>query len=247
MPCRPSSPNVPEGTYVLSLTAHDHAFEQVRSLPPPLPPHSPTHRTSSARQFRIDVPAATDGALPTVRPYIPGTPLSPPAPVALPYPLTLGARRRNDYFVPPQAFDALGMLQSPMVLMMLGVGVMAIATPYLMVRGTSRVLDRGGLTLCARAEKHGPGGAGGHPAAAGEAREPAVLVPERRHQVGVSGMLGACRACPLANISFHQTLSAIGRERGACGSGGGGSRWRSEEQGVKGEEAVVYGWLEARM
>jgi hypothetical protein len=43
-------------------------------------------------------------------------------------------RRKNDYFQPPPAFNALGMLKSPMVLMMLAVGVMAFAMPTLMVR-----------------------------------------------------------------------------------------------------------------
>jgi hypothetical protein len=107
------SPNVAPGTYMLSISAHDHTFDQVR----------------------VDISAASDTAatLPEIRPYIPGTPLSPPSTVLLPYPVLLVARRKNDYFMPPPSFNALGMLQSPMVLMMIFGGVMMFAMPKLMV------------------------------------------------------------------------------------------------------------------
>jgi hypothetical protein len=89
-----------------------------------------------AYQLRIDVPEGvdTDVTLPEIRPYIAGTPISPPSTVLLSYPVTMIPRRKNDYFQPPPAFNALGMLKSPMVLMMLAVGVMAFAMPTLMVR-----------------------------------------------------------------------------------------------------------------
>ncbi|PCH33572.1 hypothetical protein WOLCODRAFT_64155 [Wolfiporia cocos MD-104 SS10] len=101
-------PDVPEGTYILSVLAHDYHFDHLR----------------------IDV--LESESLPEVRPYIPGTPLSPAAPVTLPYPIVLPARQRNDYFVPRQSFDVLSMFQSPMMLMMLGMAVMVLAMPYLM-------------------------------------------------------------------------------------------------------------------
>ncbi|KAH9946691.1 hypothetical protein B0H21DRAFT_822606 [Amylocystis lapponica] len=101
-------PDVPAGTYVLSVLARDFGFEKLR----------------------IDV--FESESLPEVRPYIPGTPLSPAAPVTLPYPIVLHARQRNDYFVPPESFNVLGMLQNPMMLMMLGVGAMVLLMPYLM-------------------------------------------------------------------------------------------------------------------
>ncbi|CCM00949.1 uncharacterized protein FIBRA_02996 [Fibroporia radiculosa] len=104
-------PDVPAGTYILSVIAHDHAFDKASLL-------------------RIDVLEAE--TLPEVRPYIPGTPLSPPSTVTLPYPVVLPARQTSDYFVPHQSFNLLGMFQSPMTLMMLGMGVLVLAMPTLM-------------------------------------------------------------------------------------------------------------------
>lgn len=101
-------PDVPAGTYILSVIAHDHTFDKLR----------------------IDV--FETESLPEVRPYIPGTPLSPASTVTLPYPIVLPARQKNDYFIPRQSFNVVGMFQSPMMLMMLGMGVMVIAMPYLM-------------------------------------------------------------------------------------------------------------------
>jgi len=101
-------PDVPVGTYILSVLAHDHLFDQ----------------------FRVDVFDTSSD--PEIRPYIPGTPLSATPAVTLPYPLKLYPRQRNDYFVPPQSFNILGMFQNPMMLMMVGVGAMALLMPYLM-------------------------------------------------------------------------------------------------------------------
>lgn len=72
-------------------------------------------------------------ATPEVRPYLPGTPLSPAAAITLQYPLKLHPRKRNDYFIPQQAFNILSMFQNPMMLMMVGVGAMALVMPYLIV------------------------------------------------------------------------------------------------------------------
>lgn len=101
-------PDVPAGTYVLSVAAHDHVFDQLR----------------------VDV--FETETLPEVRPYIPGTPLSPAAVVTLPYPIVLAPRQRNDYFVPRQSFNLLAMFQNPMMLLMLGMGGLVVAMPYLM-------------------------------------------------------------------------------------------------------------------
>ncbi|EIN13522.1 hypothetical protein PUNSTDRAFT_129200 [Punctularia strigosozonata HHB-11173 SS5] len=109
-------PNVEPGTYLLSILAHDHAFDKLR----------------------IDVPAA-DGSesLPEVRPYIPGTVISNSAASLasvplLAYPPTLAAKRRNDYFVERESFNLVGMFQNPMMMMMAAAGVLMLATPYLM-------------------------------------------------------------------------------------------------------------------
>ena len=72
---------------------------------------------------------------PEVRPYVPGTPLSSTAnsPVTVTYPLSVHPRYKNEYFVPKQSFNIVGMLQSPMIMMMGAVGVMVLALPYMMV------------------------------------------------------------------------------------------------------------------
>ncbi|KAK0246062.1 hypothetical protein EDD85DRAFT_944440 [Armillaria nabsnona] len=99
--------DVPAGTYVLSVLTHDFVFDQLR----------------------IDV---LQDATVEARPYPPATPLNPPVPNLLPYPLTLTPRTKHNYFVPPDSFNMLGMLKSPMVLMMVFTGVMVLAMPYLM-------------------------------------------------------------------------------------------------------------------
>lgn len=89
------------------------------------------HRADSL-QLRVDV--FETESLPEVRPYIPGTSLSPPSTVTLPYPILLTPRHKNDYFVERQSFNLMGMFQSPMMLMMLVMGGMMLAMPYIMVR-----------------------------------------------------------------------------------------------------------------
>lgn len=80
-------------------------------------------------QFRIDVLEESD---PEVRPYIPATPLNPPSPVLLAYPIELIPKQALSYFVPPESFNLLGMLQSPMTLLMIFGGAMMLAMPYMM-------------------------------------------------------------------------------------------------------------------
>ncbi|TFY79375.1 hypothetical protein EWM64_g4638 [Hericium alpestre] len=101
-------PDVTPGTYLLSVISHDHHFDKLR----------------------IDVPSNAE--LPKVRPYIAGTPMNPPSPIKLPYPIRISARQRNTYFVPREGFNVLGMFQNPMMMMMAAAGVMMLATPYLM-------------------------------------------------------------------------------------------------------------------
>jgi len=101
-------PDVDPGTFVLSVISHDFYFEQLR----------------------VDI--STADPQPSVHPYAPGTPLSPASPVRLPYPITLSARSKNAYFVEREGFNPLGMLKSPMMLMMIVTGGMLFATPYLM-------------------------------------------------------------------------------------------------------------------
>ncbi|EIW64742.1 uncharacterized protein TRAVEDRAFT_33498 [Trametes versicolor FP-101664 SS1] len=110
-------PDVPAGTYVLSVLAHDHFFEQMR----------------------VDI--YESDTLPEVRPYFPGTPLSPAAPATLPYPLVLSARGRYDYFVPRESFNVIAMFKNPMMMMMLGAGVLVLLMPTLMKNMDPEVME----------------------------------------------------------------------------------------------------------
>ncbi|KAG8817971.1 hypothetical protein FRC17_011017 [Serendipita sp. 399] len=103
-----SSPHVPPGTYILQVLSPQHYFDQLR----------------------IDILPSSD--LPEVRPYLPGTPLDPPATVTLPYPLLLIPRHHLQFFTPEESFDLMGMLRSPMVIMMAATGLLVFAVPYLM-------------------------------------------------------------------------------------------------------------------
>ncbi|RPD82632.1 hypothetical protein L226DRAFT_528776 [Lentinus tigrinus ALCF2SS1-7] len=110
-------PDVPAGTYVLSVLAHDHVFEQVR----------------------VDV--LETETLPEVRPYFPGTPLSPPSTVTIPYPIVLSARAKYDYFVPRESFNVLAMFKNPMMMMMLGAGVLVLLMPTMMKNMDPEVME----------------------------------------------------------------------------------------------------------
>jgi hypothetical protein len=100
--------DVPEGIYVLSVLAHDYAFDQLR----------------------IDV--LPDLPTPEIRPYVAGTPLNPPSTISLPYPVSLSARQKHVYFVPLESFNLVGMFQNPMMLLMVLGGGMMLAMPYIM-------------------------------------------------------------------------------------------------------------------
>jgi len=110
-------PDVTPGTYILSVQAHDYAFDGVR----------------------VDV-LDTD-SLPEIRPYISGTPLSPPSPVSLPYPISLAARAKYEYFVDRESFNLLAMFKNPMMMIMVFTGVMMLAMPYLMKNMDPEVLQ----------------------------------------------------------------------------------------------------------
>ena len=68
-----------------------------------------------------------------VRLYVPGTPLNPPSPVILPYPIALIPREKSVYFVPPETFNLVAMMSNPMMLLMVVGGGMMLVMPYLMV------------------------------------------------------------------------------------------------------------------
>jgi predicted Co/Zn/Cd cation transporter (cation efflux family) len=51
----------------------------------------------------------------------------------LPYPLTLQARKKLDFFVPEASFNVMGMFQNPMMLMMGVTAVVVLGLPYLLV------------------------------------------------------------------------------------------------------------------
>ncbi|KAI1797804.1 hypothetical protein LXA43DRAFT_982101 [Ganoderma leucocontextum] len=110
-------PDVPAGTYVLSVLARDHAFEQMR----------------------VDVYESE--TLPEVRPYFAGTPLSSPSTVTLPYPLTLSARGKYDYFVPRESFNVLAMFKNPMMLLMLVAGGLVLLTPMVMKNMDPEIME----------------------------------------------------------------------------------------------------------
>ncbi|KAF8633947.1 hypothetical protein AX15_001130 [Amanita polypyramis BW_CC] len=101
-------PDVPPGTYVLSVLAHDFVFDQLR----------------------IDIFNSTAAA--EARPYIAGSPLNPPNEVLLPIPLALTPRQEHEYFVPPGSFNLLSMFSNPMMIFMVIAAGMVLATPYLL-------------------------------------------------------------------------------------------------------------------
>ena len=86
-------------------------------------------------QFQLRIDVNNKESFPVVRPYVPGTPLDPPANVTLPYPITLTPREKQNYNVPTESFNVVAMLSNPMMLLMAFAGVMVFAMPYLMVRG----------------------------------------------------------------------------------------------------------------
>ncbi|KAG1773146.1 hypothetical protein EDD22DRAFT_859127 [Suillus occidentalis] len=112
-----SIPDVPPGTYVLSVLSHDYSFDHVR----------------------IDV--SLSEPLPEVRPYIFGTPLLTTTSFSLPYPIMLTPRHKNRYFSPRESFNLLGMFQSPMMMIMALTGVMMLAMPYIMKQLDPETLD----------------------------------------------------------------------------------------------------------
>ncbi|KAJ7783472.1 hypothetical protein DFH07DRAFT_787901 [Mycena maculata] len=100
-----SIPDVPAGTYILSVLSHDYIFDELR----------------------IDV---LDSAF-EARPYPVGTPLNPPSSILLPQ-ISLTPRSKHVYFVPIDSFNLVAMFQNPMMLMLLVGGVMVVSMPYLM-------------------------------------------------------------------------------------------------------------------
>ncbi|CAK5280101.1 unnamed protein product [Mycena citricolor] len=98
-------PDVPVGTYILSVVSRDFLFDNLR----------------------IDIP---DGSSVEIRPYSPGTPLNPPSTILLPQ-ISLSPRAKLEYYVPPQSFNLVGMFQNPMMLMLVFGGLMVFAMPYL--------------------------------------------------------------------------------------------------------------------
>ena len=88
--------------------------------------------TTRYLQLRVDVPPQPESP-PEVRPYAVGTPLNPPSPIKLSYPIKFVPRQRKSYFVPHQSFDIVQMFQNPMMLMMVFGGLMMLAMPYITV------------------------------------------------------------------------------------------------------------------
>lgn len=137
--CRP---DVPAGTYVLSVISHDHIFDKV---PSPRYTLSKTHSS----QLRVDV-LETD-TLPEIHPYIPGTPMLSPSLVALSYPIHLSATQKLNFYTAREGFNLVGMFKNPMMLMMLVGGVLVFSMPYIMVCFVSYLMPT--RTLMKFAEK----------------------------------------------------------------------------------------------
>ncbi|KAH7915357.1 hypothetical protein BJ138DRAFT_1122722 [Hygrophoropsis aurantiaca] len=103
-----SIPDVTAGTYILSVLTHDFVFEKIR----------------------VDI--SESEPIPEVKSYVFGTPLTSHASVKLPYPVVLVPRHRNNYFMPRESFNLLGMFQNPMMMIMVLTGVMMIGMPYIL-------------------------------------------------------------------------------------------------------------------
>lgn len=112
-----SIPDVDPGTYVLSVLSHDYTFDQLR----------------------IDI--SSTSPLPKIKPHIFGTPLLSLSAVSLPYPITLTARGKNNYFKPHESFSLLGMFQNPMMVLMLLTGVMLLGLPYVIKNTDPQTLE----------------------------------------------------------------------------------------------------------
>lgn len=85
---------------------------------------------TSLAQLRLDV---TNESTVEVRPYVPGTPLNPPSSILLSHPIKLSAHQKFNYFIPRESFNIMGMLKSPMILIMIFGGGLVLGMPYLMV------------------------------------------------------------------------------------------------------------------
>ncbi|KAH7106420.1 hypothetical protein BKA62DRAFT_687108 [Auriculariales sp. MPI-PUGE-AT-0066] len=101
----------------------------IRDVDPGLYTISVNSQQFTFDHFLVDV---TEDKYPLVHPYMPGTPLLPKPNTTYGYPMALIARKRNNYFVPRESFNVLGMFKNPMMLMMVGTAVMMFAMPWLM-------------------------------------------------------------------------------------------------------------------
>jgi len=81
-------------------------------------------------KIRVDI--SESEPIPGVKSYVFGTPLTSHASVKLPYPVVLVPRHRNNYFMPRESFNLLGMFQNPMMMIMVLTGVMMIGMPYIL-------------------------------------------------------------------------------------------------------------------
>jgi len=108
---------VDAGTYILSMSSHDYAFDQVR----------------------VDIPDSSQQ--PEIKSYMVGTPLTSLTSVSLSYPVVLTPRHKNKYFKPRESFNLFGMFQNPMMMIMLLTGVMMLAMPYIMTNLDPQTLE----------------------------------------------------------------------------------------------------------
>ncbi|KAG6336735.1 hypothetical protein ID866_2340 [Astraeus odoratus] len=82
--------------------------------------------------FGLRVDVFDTPSLPEIKSHVFGSPLLSSAAVSLPYPISLTARSKNNYFKPHESFNLFRMFQNPMMMLTLVVGVMMLAMPYVM-------------------------------------------------------------------------------------------------------------------
>lgn len=125
--------------------------------------NDPSHSSSSAQPSATailasdDLPEAPTSSDPNsqkieylveARPLPPGTPHNPnPLPALFPYPIRLKVGYRKDYFIAREGFNAMGMLKSPMMLLMFFTAAMVFAMPKILVSGLLCAVGMAHLTL----------------------------------------------------------------------------------------------------
>ncbi|ADV25245.1 hypothetical protein I305_05458 [Cryptococcus gattii E566] len=112
--------NVPEGSHQLEPLIPGYIFHPLLvTVQPAASSESDTAESSTEDQLHVQILNPARQPLPV-------------SAVSLPYPLVLEPVAKENYFVPQSGMNMLGLLKSPMVLMMLFSGIMMWAMPKLL-------------------------------------------------------------------------------------------------------------------